>query len=151
MKSVSFTVYCRPQPQGSIRAFMPKGAKHPVLTSDNKELKSFRQEVSKVAMLVRNEAKAPGGLIFGKHEPVDLSATFYFQKPESVAKKRRHHVVKPDASKLVRSIEDSLTGIIFHDDAQIVSYSRISKQYGMPERVEIKVTEAGGQEALVTQ
>lgn len=136
-RSLKFTVYCKPQPQGSSRAFTPKGWTRPVITSDNANLKSFRQEVSKAALLAVQE-RGMGGLLFGKHEPVRLLVTFYFQKPPSVPKKRTSHVVKPDCSKLVRAAEDSLTGIVYQDDAQIVSIVA-DKFYGAPERTEIEV------------
>lgn len=135
-RRVQFTVYCTPQPQGSVRAFTPKGWTRPVLTSDNKDLKSFRQEVSKAAMVARDGA----GLTFGKHEPVRLTVRFYLRRPASIPKKRRQQVVKPDLSKLIRAAEDSLTGIIYHDDAQIVAIEA-EKHYGEPERVEIEVME----------
>lgn len=46
---------------------------------------------------------------------------------------------KPDALKLMRGVEDALTGIVYVDDAQIVEET-ISKHYGDP-RVEIEVWE----------
>lgn len=126
---ISFVAYCHPEPQGSVRAFMPKGWKRPILTSDNKGLKSFRQEVSKAALLARQEAGFTD-LVFGKHEPVVMTVSFYFRRPPSIPKKRKLHVVKPDLSKLVRAAEDSLTGIIYADDAQIVSI-QATKHYGI--------------------
>ena len=140
-RTISLTVYCKPQPQGSARMVPVKGYARPFITSDNKGLKSFRQEVSKAALLARQEAGAID-VIFGKHEPVEMVATFYFLRPPSIPKKRIRHVVKPDVSKLVRSAEDSLTGIIYADDAQIVKI-RAEKHYGAPERVELTVREFG--------
>jgi Holliday junction resolvase RusA-like endonuclease len=142
---IKLTVYGKPQPQGSSRAFIPKGWNRAVITSDNKELKSFRQEASKAALVARNEAGFTD-VIFGKHVPVEVSFKFFFQRPASVSKKRVEHVVKPDLSKLVRAAEDSLTGIIFHDDSQIVSYGSTRKEYGLPERAEITVTECEANE-----
>lgn len=139
--SISFTVYCKPEPQGSIRAFMPKGWKRPVLTSDNKDLKSFRQEVSKTALLAAQQYKCAYSfdeLPFPKHQPVEMTVAFYFQRPPSIPKKRTCHVVKPDLSKLLRAAEDSLTGIIYADDAQIVRI-HTEKHYGAPERVCLEV------------
>ena len=136
-RRISFTCYCKPQPQGSSRAFIPKGWKRPVITSDNPGLKSFRQEVSQSALVARQQAGS-NDLIFGKHEAVEIKLAFYFQRPPSIPKKRDRHVVKPDLSKLIRAAEDSLTGIIFNDDAQIVKIES-EKHYGQPERVEIVV------------
>lgn len=135
---IKITVFGRPEPQGSARAFTPKGWKRPVITSDNPKLKSFRQEVSKAALVARQEAGF-ADVLFGKHEPVCVVFRFFFARPESVPKKRRRHVVKPDLSKLVRCVEDSLSGIIFHDDAQIVSIAT-EKCYGSPERAELAVS-----------
>lgn len=132
---IKFTVFCRPQPQGSSRAFVVKG--RPIITSDNKNLKSFRQQASIATITAMNE---------GHHErickprPVDLTVAFYFRRPAS-KKKAVALTVKPDIDKCVRSLADALTGICFDDDSQITDlYAR--KLYGEPERVEIEVWEA---------
>jgi Holliday junction resolvase RusA-like endonuclease len=39
------------------------------------------------------------------------------------------HTVKPDLTKLMRSTEDALTGIVWRDDSTIVEH-RLSKRYG---------------------
>jgi len=51
--------------------------------------------------------------------PVQLSLTFVLPRPKTV--KRSAHTVKPDTSKLVRAVEDALSGIAYIDDAQVVS------------------------------
>lgn len=120
-----------------MRAFIPKGHTRPIITSDNKDLKSYRQEVAKAALAERNRIGIYE-IIFSKHVPVVATFKFYFAKPESVSKKRGAHVVRPDVSKLIRATEDALTGIVYLDDAQIVE-EHAYKFYGMPERVEIKI------------
>lgn len=45
---------------------------------------------------------------------------------------------KPDVLKLTRAVEDALSGIVYADDAQIVS-ERIDKRYGDKPRVEIEI------------
>jgi Holliday junction resolvase RusA-like endonuclease len=119
---------------------MPKRGKWPVLTSDNPNLKSFRQEVSKAAMVERARRLWPmpdsERVIFRKHEPVSLTLTFCFNRPPSIPKKRQGHVVKPDLSKLIRATEDALTGILFADDSQVVQVSA-RKTYSQPECVVI--------------
>lgn len=132
--TVSFTANVRPQPQGSIRAFMPKGWKRPVLTSDNPKVKGFRKEVAAAAQ----EAMLAGTLaMIARPTCVTMRARFFFLKPIS-AKKRIGHTVKPDLSKLVRAAEDALTGIVYEDDSQIV-HIMAAKAYGETERVEITV------------
>jgi crossover junction endodeoxyribonuclease RusA len=136
MKSVhiKFTVYARPQPQGSIRAFTPKGWKRPVLTSTNKDLKPFRQELSMVALAAMRDI---GAEPIPFKSPVRLIANFYFHRPKSKSKKA-YVVVQPDIDKLVRAVSDSLSGICYHDDSQITKL-QAEKWYGEPERIEIEV------------
>lgn len=134
---IQFTCFCKPEPQGSSRAFTPKGWNRPVITSANKGLKSFRQEVSKAALVARQEAGF-NDVLFGKHVPVEMEVRFYFNRPPSVPKKRTQHVVRPDVSKLVRAAEDSLTGIVWADDSQVIKLVA-EKFYGQPERVELTV------------
>jgi Holliday junction resolvase RusA-like endonuclease len=52
----------------------------------------------------------------------------------------QHHTVKPDATKLLRSTEDALTGILWRDDAQIAEQSA-RKVYGERPGAEIIVEE----------
>lgn len=130
--TVQFTVYAKPEPQGSIRAFMIGG--RPRLTSDNKDLKSFRQQVSLAALTEMREAKKE--LILRK-VPVRLTLTFFFSRPLSKSKKA-HMTVLPDLDKLIRSVGDALSGICYADDSQVIEVNA-SKAYEQPERVIVQV------------
>ncbi len=139
---ISFTVLGTPQPQGSMKGFVLPGkdGKKPraILTSDNTNMKPYRQQVGWAALKARADA-GYADLFADKHVAVGLEMKFFFSKPPSVSKKRTQMVVKPDLSKLIRSTEDAMTGVIYADDAQVVQFS-VSKEYGVPERVEIVVT-----------
>ena len=52
----------------------------------------------------------------------------------------KHPTTRPDVLKLARAIEDSLTGVLWHDDSQIVS-EHLRKHYGEPARVVVTVQE----------
>ena len=134
--NIQFTVYGKPEPQGSMKAFMRKGARFPVVTSDNKNLKSYRQNLSVVALA---QCRAEGFNPIPKKTPVEIELTFYFSRPASRSK-RAAFTVKPDLDKLMRAVGDALTGICFEDDSQIV-YAIIRKRYGSPERTIIEVRE----------
>ena len=69
-------------------------------------------------------------------ETGEMALLFCFEKPKSV--KREHMTVKPDIDKLIRSILDSCTGILYKDDSQ-VHYVSARKIYDSPERVEISM------------
>lgn len=133
MQAVKFTVLGRPQPQGSIKAFMIKG--RPRLTSTNAKVKPWRQDAGWLAA----EAGQKADWLMGDEQiqPVAIFATFTFARPKS-AKKRTNHTVKPDLDKLGRALLDSMTGILYADDSQVIHLS-INKRYGSPEQTDVEV------------
>lgn len=135
MGELRFTVLGKPQPQGSMKAFMVAGK--PRLTSDNARMKPYRQEVGQTALAARAEAGC-NTVWAGRHVPVLANYGFYFAKPKSANKARIAPAVKPDIDKLIRSTTDAMTGILYADDGQIVSIVA-TKNYGLPERTEISL------------
>ena len=129
---VSFTVQGKPQPQGSTRAFMPKGARFPIVTTDNKTLKPWRQDVSSQALLSMAGEKPT-------MDAVHVTCKFYFVKPKSVHKSIVYKITKPDLDKLLRGIFDGMTGICFLDDSQIVSCESGKYFCDSNERAEVEV------------
>lgn len=110
-----------PAPQGSKR-HLGNG----VMVESCKRVKPWR-------ILVAEAAAASGASLL--RGPVSMSAVFLFARPKGHYGKRglkpsapRWHSVKPDVSKLQRSTEDALSGILFEDDARITS-ATISKRY----------------------
>ena len=118
-----------------MRSFLPKGHNRLILTSDNPKLRSWRQEVSKAALVAMKEA---GTERIVKGTPISLRATFSFALPKSSKKGRIWKTERPDLDKLLRAISDSLSGICFDDDSQIVT-ARVSKFFDLPERVHIQI------------
>lgn len=132
---ISFTVFGTPQPQGSSRAFIPKGWNRPIITSANPKNKPWRQEIAGTALAEMERVKLKAA---AKGVPVTVEATFYFTKPKSARKRDLHKVTKPDADKLARSLLDALTGIAFADDSQVIQI-KATKLFGAPERVAVTV------------
>jgi len=59
--------------------------------------------------------------------------------------KRVFPASRPDLTKLIRSVEDALTGILWRDDAQVISQVAL-KRYAMPDEtpgVRVRVTQEG--------
>lgn len=134
-EALCFTVIGTPVPQGSTRAFIPKGWTRPIITAANSKTKPWRQEVAGVAETeIFNTDFKP--LMNG--EPVYVRVEFYFEKPKSAGKKVTHKVTKPDIDKLLRSLFDALTGIAFKDDSQIVD-CEVMKRFGSPARCEVRL------------
>lgn len=168
MTSISFTVHEHPESQGSIKSFSMVDkpavealarlfANRPpnydqaceaiiavckktraILTSDNPDLKKYRQKVAKAA----TDAIKLAGLaipVLDKSEAVNVTIHFVFVRPESVkASKRPYPVVKPDIDKLMRAVLDSLTDVVYVDDSQVVE-AKITKDYGPHESVTVRV------------
>lgn len=125
--SLAFTVYGVASGMGSKRAFQPKGFQHPVITDSNRNLKSWQQLVADGAS--RAILDTPSWSLFDG--PVRLSIAFYLPRPKSLPKRVTAHTKKPDTSKLVRALEDALTGVVYRDDAQVVEVVA-GKYYALP-------------------
>ncbi len=138
MTTLCFTVYARPEPQGSMRAFVRKrayGKQFAAVTHDNPKVRSFRQEASKAALVAMHQN---GRHMLPRGVAVALQATFFLRKPKSAAKSVRLPTKRPDLSKLLRALEDALTGIVYEDDSQVQTAS-VSKFYGLPECTKVQV------------
>lgn len=130
---IQFTVHGIAQPQGSSRAFIPKGWSRAVITSANPKNASWREEVASQAINAMMGKLVMEGAIF-------LVVEFYFERPKSLKKSAIYKITKPDCDKLVRSVCDAMSGIVFRDDSQVVQIT-CRKAFGSPARAEIQVRE----------
>lgn len=71
--------------------------------------------------------------------PLRLEIELVFTRPKS-ARKRQWHTVKPDASNVVKGIEDALNGLAWKDDSQVIELV-VRKGYGEQAFTRITVTE----------
>jgi len=111
---ITFTAYGIAATQGSLRGFIPKGWKRPILTSDNKRLRPWRQAVvDSCREIVAGRCPMEG--------PVHLDVTFFLPRPKTAPKRITEPAKLPDLSKLVRALEDALTSAgVWRDDAQVI-------------------------------
>jgi len=114
MSGLEFTVYGVAQPKGSTRAFMPKGARFPIVTSDNPKNKGWQQLVAEAASQALNGEDT---LLEG---PVRLEVRFALPRPKSLPKRVTAHLKKPDLDKLIRAVKDALSKVVWQDDSQVV-------------------------------
>ena len=90
---------------------------------------------------------------FSEDAMIEASITAYYQIPKSTSMKKRElmlngHIrptVKPDLDNLCKIILDSLNGIAYHDDKQIVT-ATISKMYAENPKVEVCMWEIKGKD-----
>jgi Holliday junction resolvase RusA-like endonuclease len=113
--NLSFTVYGTPIPQGSMKAFMPRGRRFPVVTSDNLRTLPWKYMVTAAAREALRDSPPVEG-------PIAIDIEFYLPRPKSAQKRVVYPVKKPDLDKLVRAILDACTDAgVWKDDAQVVA------------------------------
>jgi len=133
---LSFTVPGVPIPQGSKRLGR-HGTRFVVLDDNDAKLRPWRRAV---ALVARQAARRTDTCPWDG--PVLLALTFVMPRPKTAAKRLLPHV-KPDLSKLIRAVEDSLTeGGVWTDDSRVVAISA-TKRYAcelIPVGVHVEVT-----------
>lgn len=135
-----FTVFGVPQPGGSKRVFPLKLKDGRVINrvvDDNPKVMDWRS-----AIVAAIEPHAHDGLCDG---PLSLDVRFFLPRPKGHFGARglrpsapKWPTKKPDSTKLLRALEDALTGVLWRDDAQIVCQS-VTKEFGEPARAEVIV------------
>ena len=126
----SVCVIGKAEPKGSAKAYMPKGARFPVVTSDNPKLKDWQTQVRLIVSQLPALVCEPG--------PVKLLVQFRLAAPQDVERTQRRkgitlpHLKTPDIDKLVRGCLDSLKNAgAYKDDAQVVEV-HATKSYVTP-------------------
>lgn len=123
MVIAEFFVPGKPAPGGSKKGFYIKKIKRVIMTPDNKKTKPWMDSVKCFAL----QAYSGPPL----EEPIELEITFQFLRPKShfgtgrnagklKLSTKKYPTVRPDLTKLTRSTEDALTGLIWRDDSQVV-------------------------------
>lgn len=142
--SVTFTVWGEAKPAGSKRAFVHPHTGRPVVTDmSGKPGRDWRQAVASAAAEACSEPLS-GALA--------VTMTFYRRRPRSHFRTGRYAhllrdgapvypITRPDVLKLARAAEDAMSGIVYADDAQIVS-EHLDKRYGEQPRAVVSVAPA---------
>lgn len=115
--AIEFFVAGKPAPQGSKRHV--GGGR---MIESSKALGPWREHVAFAAQ----HAMAGHNLISGA---IVMVADFAFPRIQAIRKTTPPHTKKPDLDKLIRALGDALTGVVFVDDSQIVSFGDTRKRY----------------------
>ena len=132
---VEFFVAGIPKPGGS-KKFVgtikhgPRAGRAILVDASGEKGVAWRENVKAVAVL--NWRRPPV-----QFEPIELSVDFVMPRPKSHYRSNGAlkptapywHTNKPDRTKLLRSLEDSLTAIVWADDTQVVT-GLVRKFYG---------------------
>ena len=124
-QTITFQVYGTPRPGGSKNAFYNKKLQRAmVVDASGQKGKDWRTYVQAAAMEAYRGPLLQGAVV--------LEVEFRFQRPKShygtgrnsdILKPSapKYHTQKPDRTKVLRSLEDALTGVLWKDDSQVVS------------------------------
>lgn len=153
MTLITFTVQGAAAPQGSKRHLG-----HGVMIESSKRVKPWRSDVRDAAYEAMHRVKPPENLAFlpALTAPVKVAVEFVYRRPAghflsdgaSLSAAGRRAGYPPgrgsksggDLDKLVRAILDSLSGIVFVDDGQVVDI-RATKVYGPRDECRVQVLE----------
>lgn len=130
---ISIDVVGIPAPGGSKKGFIVRG--RVVMAPDCKRTKPW---MSLVAETARRQYNGP--LLDG---PICMSYEFVFPRPKSHFRtgKLSHilrddapkwHTSKPDLTKIIRSTEDALSGVVWKDDCRVCKRTDDTKRYANP-------------------
>lgn len=131
--ALEFWVPGIPQPGGSKKGFVNPRTRRVVIVEDAKRNKDWRAVVSLAARETYEGTPLQG--------PLSLRVTFYLPRPRGHYRTGRNaHALrdsaphfpttKPDTTKLLRSTEDALSGILWGDDSQIVKQYAAKRYVG---------------------
>ena len=155
---VAFTVYGTPQQRGS-KVAIPLGKRgggiqrrkngSPIINvkdSNHENSQSWMQLVKYAAI---NAYGRDRELIT---DPIELSVRFYFNRPKGHYRTGRYagklkdsapriHAQSPDLAKLIRCLEDAITGAVWQDDRLVFRYSGDTARYwtDTQERAEVAI------------
>ena len=145
---LTFTVFGVAQSKGSMTAYVPRGMKFPIVTESNRKAKAWAQLVAEGASRALGQQLEPKILT----TPIRVTIAFYLPRPKKY--QRRGLAVantkKPDIDRLLRSVLDALTEVLYLDDAQVVEVVAM-KRYAdvdVAPHVTIRVEETYGTQAL---
>lgn len=148
---VQFCVFGEAIPQGSTKAYLNRKTGRPIVTSDNKRTKPWRENVADAAREALDGLEQP--MLTGA---AGVRICFWRTRPKGHFGRRgnllpsapKHPTTKPDIDKLERAILDALTNVVFRDDAQVVDLyatMRYLDDATRPPETEITVTDLEGQ------
>ena len=138
-RSVSFTVYGLAAPAGSKTLGYNSGGKAFVRDA-SKRSAPWKKQVAREAALAMDGSPLLDGAL-------RLGVVFTVPRPKGHYGARglrpsapQYPTVRPDVTKLLRAVEDALTGIVWRDDSQVV-WQVAWKEYGEPAHCIVTVTQ----------
>ena len=153
---IQFTVLGRPQQRGSKTPWLPRRADGSLVVKNGRPVIAT-MDSNKRSKAWMDCVRSAAAEAFGQREllrgPIELTVVFYFSRPRSHFGTGRRacvlkdsaphcHAQSPDLSKLMRALEDGITGAIWHDDRQVCRYGYCRREWTLEQqRAEVSVRE----------
>lgn len=121
VKIVTVFVPGQSVPQGSLQS----GGRGNLFYSNAATLKPWRRKIADTVSAALPEEYEPTA------GPIELTCLFVFKRPKTGPNSDpslTYHIIPPDRDKLLRAVQDALTGVVYIDDAQ-VSFGKEAKVY----------------------
>lgn len=142
---IEFFIHGVPKPAGSKRGFVTKKGKVAMVDASGQAGKDWRHDCKMGALEMLKKKFGDDSLkgpLLPRGQALRLGVTFIMPRPKWHFRTRNNggdikksapvfHIIKPDRTKLLRSVEDALTGILWEDDCQIVD-GFVRKLYAEP-------------------
>lgn len=129
----------------------PKGKGRPRFARRGQYVKTYTpEETVNYENLVKLEYQRQcRNVFFEKDVPLDMRVFVYHSIPKSTSKKKRELMLqnrirpikKPDSSNVLKSVEDALNTVAYHDDTQVVD-TMIRRFYSEQPKVVVTIQEA---------
>ena len=143
IRSVRFMILGRAQQRGSKQAMVRYGRDGKPITKDGRVLtfaKDMNANSKDWMQEVRSAYHQQQGAIALMKGPIQLSVMFFFARPQSHYGSGKNegklkqsapvfHSQSPDLAKLLRSLEDALSGVAWRDDKQVFRYGPGTGRY----------------------
>lgn len=123
---VTFQVDSRPIPQGSLRARVLPNGQAVVYADNSPDLQEWRKAVawSARAAGIKSAYEGPVRVVVVFDLPLSTSRRAQLKSWLSD--------IRPDVDKLARAVLDALTGVAYHDDAQVADL-HVTKRWASPQ------------------
>jgi crossover junction endodeoxyribonuclease RusA len=141
--TLNFTVHGKAQPAGSKRFVGTSGSGKGLVIDQNPHAADWKKRVAQIAAEERDKAGweiIRGALRLSVHFQRARLKSHYSKRGASLllASAPAYWATRPDRGKLLRAVEDALTGVIYADDSQVVG-GDVVKSWGPTDCVEIHV------------
>lgn len=147
---IQLTFYLEPVGKARVRTTIKDG-KAWVYTPDKT---AYAEEFIKASVISwANKKGVKSFPIFERGLPLRMTTTFVRSRPKSIPKKVEMPVTKPDLDNYIKLVKDSIRGIIYYDDSQVVGESS-EKEYVTADsipRIELTVWEANEKDMPVKE